>query len=130
VGQEKLDRIDEEVVKSVGAFGGGIASSGSMCGIVLGGVALISSLYSRGNLDGKENPRMWSLSAQFIKEFEKLAAPYGGVNCRDIARVDWRNRDAVREYYGKPEGRRKICIELVGDATRILGELLEQEEAK
>ena len=33
--------MDEAAVKAVGAYGGGIASSGSVCGILLGGVALI-----------------------------------------------------------------------------------------
>lgn len=127
MGQEKLGRIDEEVVKSAGAFGGGVASSGNMCGIVLGGIMLISSLHSRGNLEGKENPRMWALSAKFMNEFEKCTASHGGINCRDIARVDWRDKEAVKAYYSDPAGRRAVCVELVGEAARILGELLEQE---
>ena len=122
--------VDESAVKAVGAFGGGIASSGSVCGILLGGVAMISSMYSRGNLDEKENPRMWGLSKKFLKKFEELAEPYGGMNCRDITGVDWKNRDAVKEYYSNPESNRKICIKLVGEAACILGELLEQEEAR
>jgi C_GCAxxG_C_C family probable redox protein len=130
VGQEKADLVNEETVKAVGAYGGGIASSGSVCGILLGGVALISSMYSRGNLDEKENPRMWALSSKFMKEFEKLAKPYGGINCSDIAQVDWHDRIAVKEYYINPLGSRKKCIKLVGDAAYILGELLEQEASR
>ena len=122
--------VDESAVKAVGAFGGGIASSGSVCGILLGGVAMISSMYSRGNLDEKENPRIWTLSSKFLKKFEELTEGYGSTNCRDIAQVDWKNRDAVKEYYSNPESSRKICIRLVGDAAFILGELLEQEKAR
>jgi C_GCAxxG_C_C family probable redox protein len=122
--------VDESAVKAVGAFGGGIASSGSVCGILLGGVAMISSMYSRGNLDEKENPRIWSLSNNFLKKFEELTGPFGGTNCRDIAGVDWKNRDEVKEYYSNPDSNRKICATLVGEATFILGELLELEEAK
>ncbi len=128
--QEKTNMVDEGAVKAVGAFGGGIASSGSVCGILLGGVAMISSMYSRGNLDEKENPRIWGLSNKFLAKFAELTEPYGGMNCRDIAGVDWKDRDAVKEYYSNPESKRKICIRLVGDAAYILGELLEQEEAK
>jgi len=127
VGQEKLDMVDEAVVKAVGAYGGGIASSGSVCGILLGGVALISNLHSRGNLDEKENPRMWSISSKFIAKFEELAEPYGSINCRDIAKVDWHDRDAVKNYYSNPESSRKICTKLLGEAAYILGELLEEE---
>ena len=130
MGQEKINRIDESAVKAVGAFGGGIASSGNVCGILLGGVALISSIYSRGNLDEKENPRIWALSSKFLKKFEEMTEPYGGMDCRDIAGVDWKNKDAVKEYYKNPESNRRICIKLVGEAAAILGELLEQEEAR
>ena len=51
VGQEKLNRVNEAVIKAVGALGGGVASSGRVCGTLTGGVAFISSLYSRGNLE-------------------------------------------------------------------------------
>jgi C_GCAxxG_C_C family probable redox protein len=122
--------VDEATVKAVGAYGGGIASSGNVCGILLGGVAMISSMYSRGSLDEKENPRLWALSNKFLKKFEELSKPYGGMDCRDIAGVDWKNREEVAEYYSNPDSRRKICIKLVGEAACILGELLEQEEAR
>ena len=128
--QEKEEMRDEAVVKAVGAYGGGVASSGSVCGILLGGVAFISSLYSRGSLDEKENPRIWALSSKFLKKFEEMTEPHGGMDCRDIARVDWKDRDAVRDYYSNPESSRKTCTELVGEAARILGELLEQEAAR
>jgi len=129
VGQEKMNLVNESAIKAVGAFGGGIAASGSVCGTLLGGVAMISSLYSRGNLGEKEDPRLWVLSNQFIKQFEELTKPYGGMNCRDIAGVDWQNRAAVKQYYSDPEGGRKICVKLVGDAAYALGEILEQEAA-
>jgi len=130
VGQEKINRIDESAVKAVGAFGGGIASSGNVCGILLGGVALISSIYSRGNLDETENPRIWALSSKFLRKFEELTESYGGMDCRDITGVDWKNREAVKEYYSNPASSRKICIRLVGEAAAILGELLDQEETR
>ena len=130
MGQEKINRIDESTVKAVGAFGGGIASSGNVCGILLGGVALISSIYSRGNLDEKENPRIWALSSKFLRKFEALTESYGGMDCRDIAGVDWKDKEAVKEYYSNPESSRKICTRLVGEAAAVLGELLDQEETR
>lgn len=118
---------DDGAIRAVGAFGGGIASSGGVCGILLGGVAAISSLYSRASLAEKEDPRLWSLSAKFLRAFEKMCEPYGGSNCRDIARVDWRDREAVKVYYGDPDSRRKECIRLVGEAAYALGRLLEED---
>lgn len=125
-----MNLVNESAIKAVGAFGGGIAASGSVCGTLLGGVAMISSLYSRGNLGEKEDPKVWVLSSQFLKQFEELTKPYGGLNCRDIAGVDWQNRKAVKKYYSDPKGGRKICVKLVGDAAYALGEILEQAAAK
>jgi C_GCAxxG_C_C family probable redox protein len=129
VGQEKLDMVNEDVVKAMGSFGGGIASSGRVCGALIGGVALISSMYSRGNLSEKEDPRMWLLSRKLTKIFEEITEPYGGVNCRDIAQVDWHDHKAVKDFYTNPESRRKACIQIVGDVAYALGELLEQDAA-
>ena len=129
MGLEKMDMQDETAVKAVGAFGGGIASSGNICGTLLGGIAMISVIYSRASLDEKENPRIWALSNKFMRQFEELTKDYGGINCRDIARVDWKDRDAVKEYYSNPESNRKVCVKLVGDAAYALGVLLEHEAA-
>ena len=130
MGLEKIEQQDENVIKAMGAFGGGIASSGSICGTLLGAIAAISSLHGRGNLDDKENPRVWGVSNKLIKEFDKLAEPYGGSNCSDIARIDWHNRDEVKEYYSNPDSRRKDCIRIVGDFAFTLGKILEKELAK
>ena len=127
VGQEKLDMVDESIIKAMGAFGGGIASTGNVCGILLGGVALISSIYSRGNLNEKEDPRMWRLSQKFTRKFEKLSKEFGDIKCQEIARVNWKDRDAVKEFRLNPESRRRFCIELLGDAAYVLGEILEEE---
>lgn len=119
---------DDNSIKAMGAFGGGIAASGNVCGILVGGIAMISSIYSRASLDEKEDPRMWSASKRFMKTFTQLAEDSGGITCHDIARVDWSDREKVRAYYKDPEGRRKECIRLVGEAAYELGRLLEQEE--
>ena len=130
VGQEKIGEIDETAIKAVGAFGGGIVSSGGTCGTLLGGIAAISSIYSRGNLDEKENPRTWSVSSKFMQRFEELTVSFESMNCRDIAKVDWKDRKAVKNYYINPLSSRKICTKLVGDAAYALGELIDQQFEK
>ena len=122
-----MNTMNEAVIKSLGAFGGGIASTGRACGALIGGVAFISSLFSRGNLEDKEDPRMWRLSYKFVKKFEKLTEPYGSVNCQDIARVDWKDQPAVKVFYSDPDSRRKLCRQLVGDAAFALGEILDKD---
>jgi len=127
-----MNMKDEAVIKAMGAFGGGIASSGQVCGCLLGGVGFISSLYSRGNLEEKEHPRMWRLSYKLNKKFEELTKPFGGVNCSDIARVNWSDREQAKDFYNHPESRYRYCLELVGDTAYALGEILDQagEETK
>ena len=130
MGQEKIGDIDETAVKAVGAFGGGIVSSGGPCGTLLGGVAAISTIYSRGSLDEKEDRRTWSVSSKFLQRFEELTSSFGSTNCRDIAKVDWKNKLEVKNYYVNPLSSRKICTKLVGDAAFALGELIDQEAEK
>ena len=125
-----MKNVDPAVIRAVGAFGGGIAGSGSVCGIMLAGVAVISSMYSRAGLDEKEDPRMWGLSHKFIAKFEELTEIYGGINCRDIARVNWQDRNEAKDYYSNPDSRRRDCIKLVGDAAFILGKMLDRETAR
>lgn len=130
VGQEKMNTKNEALIKTVGAFGGGIGGSGRVCGALLGGVAFISSLYSRGNLAEKEHPQMWRLSHKLNKKFEELTKPFGGVNCSDIARVNWSDKEQTKEFYNSPDSRLHHCLQLVEDTASALGEILDQADAE
>lgn len=121
---------NETLIKAMGAFGGGVAKSGRVCGSLLGGVAFISSLYSRGNLEEKEHPRTWRLSTQLTKKFEELTRPYGGVNCSDIARINWADKEQVKEFRENPNSRRQYCIKVVEDTAFALGEILDQADSE
>lgn len=126
MGLEKMGMQEDGAVKAVGAYGGGIASSGGVCGILLGGIAMISLIYSRASLAEKEDPRTWTLSSRFMQEFAEMTESLGGSNCRDIAQVDWRDRNAVKTYYADPNSNRKECIRLVGQAASALCRLLDE----
>lgn len=127
VGLEKLGVDDPSVIKALGAFGGGIGGTGHVCGALVGAASVIGTLYSRSSLEEKENPRMWSATKAVMKHFEELAAPHGGINCCQIARVNWMDRDQVKDFYGNPDSRRQHCINIVGETAKALGELLEKE---
>lgn len=128
VGQEKVNDRNESLIKAMGALGGGVASSGRVCGTLLGGVAFISSLYSRGNLEEKEHPRMWRLSYKLTKKFEELTKPFGGINCSDIARVNWSDKEQTKEFYNNPQSRHQYCSKLIEDTAFALGEILDQAD--
>lgn len=127
IGLEKLGVSDPSVIKALGAFGGGIGGTGHICGALVGAVSVIGSLYSRGSLEEKENPRMWAATKEVKKHFDELTAPHGGINCCQIARVDWLDRDQVKNFYTNPDSRRRHCIHVVGETAKALGELLERE---
>lgn len=130
MGQEKLGVEDPDTIRAVGAYGGGIASSGRTCGILLGAIAAVSTRYSKASPDEKDDPNMWRLSFKLSKTFEKMCEPYGGTDCKDIARVEWRDKDEVKNFYGQPDSRRTICTELTGRLAQHLGEILEAAEAE
>ncbi len=127
MGQEKTNSNNPDLIKSVGLFGGGIAGTGDVCGAVLGGMALISSLYSRGSVDEKEDPRMFKLGHMLDDAFVEITRQFGGKDCSHIARVDWLDRDQVTAFYEATDSRRKYCREVVGETARALGEIIEKE---
>ncbi|MBU4563512.1 MAG: C-GCAxxG-C-C family protein [Desulfarculus sp.] len=130
MGQEKLGIEDPDMIRAVGAYGGGIASTGRTCGILLGAIAAVSARYSKSRPDEKDDSNMWRLSFKLSKTFEKMCEPYGGTDCKDIARVEWRDKDQVKTFYGQPDSRRQICTKLTGDLAAYLGEILEAAEAE
>lgn len=131
VGLEKLGLNEPDTIKALGAFGGGIGGCGKTCGALVGAAATIGALYSRSSPDDRENPRMWAATRSMVERFEALCSgQYHGTDCRQIAQVDWQNRDQVKDFYTNPESRRQHCIHVVGEASRILGELLEEELAR
>jgi C_GCAxxG_C_C family probable redox protein len=131
VGQERLGIVNPEVIKAVGAFGGGIASTGNVCGCLLGGVAVLSQATGKDTPQGREHPDMWRLTYKLVRRFQKLCEPYGGIECRRIAQVDWHDRDQVRAFYRGPHSRRQQhCAPLVAATAELLGRILDARDKK
>jgi C_GCAxxG_C_C family probable redox protein len=113
------------VIKTLGAFGGGLGGNGEVCGALVGALAVLGLRFSRGKEEEKEDPRMWKHTKQLLKRFREDASPKPGhILCREIAGVDWEDRSQVKKFY---EGEKALaCRRLVGDTARLIGELLEQ----
>ncbi len=124
VAQEKLGQADPQVIRAMGAFGGGLGGNGEVCGAVAGGLAALGIRFSRASDEEKEDPRMWRYTDEFVKRFRDEVSPARGkIKCFEIVGVDWKNRDQVNEFYRE---KAKICATLVGDTARLIGELLER----
>lgn len=127
MGQEKLGKINPDVIKAVGLFGGGIAGTGDVCGAMTGGIACISSHCSRGDLEETESPRLFKLGHMLDAAFTEITKEFGGKDCANIARVDWLDNQQVKDFYRGDSSRRIYCQQVVGETARALGEIIEQE---
>jgi C_GCAxxG_C_C family probable redox protein len=105
------------------SFGGGLAAHGEVCGAVIGGLAVIGLIFGRSRSGNEADVRMWKYSSIFIKRFKEEVTD-GRILCRDIAGVNWRDKDQVTKFH-EGEGFRH-CQALAGKTARIIGELLER----
>jgi len=123
VGQEKLGKGNEDLIRAMAPFGGGFGATGEVCGAVAGALAALGLKYGRGKKDEREDPRMWAEAREYMKRF-CAECGNGSVYCRDIAGVDWTDAEATKQFYRSD--RLKDCIRMCGDAARLLGEFLKK----
>lgn len=108
----------------MGAFGGGLGGNGEVCGAVAGALAVMGLRFSRAREEEKEDPKMWAYAQEVLSRFREIVKDHGGIRCRDIVDVDWKDREQARAFY-KSE---KVleCGRIVGDTVRMVGELLQR----
>ena len=112
-------------MKAMGAFGGGLGGNGEVCGAVVGALAVIGLRFSRASEDEKEDPKMWSYTHEVLERFQKeIVKNHEGILCREIARVNWKDREQARAFY-KSEAALE-CGRIVGDTAMLVGELLDR----
>jgi C_GCAxxG_C_C family probable redox protein len=130
VGLEKLEKeYNDESVRSMCAFAAGLAGTGNVCGGVAGALAVFGLVFGRSREDEKEDPLLWPYCQEFMRCFRKETVP-GSIFCRDITGVDWKDQNQIKDYYNGEK--RQECLRLIGEAARIVGELLDeyQQERK
>jgi C_GCAxxG_C_C family probable redox protein len=109
----------------MGAFGGGLGGNGEVCGAVAGALAVLGLRFSRASGGETEDPRMWPAAREVLERFRtEIAKDHGGILCREIARVDWRDREQVRSFY--KSDRIGECGRIVGATALLVGEILER----
>jgi len=123
VGQKKLDIEDSRAVQGMAALGGGIASTGGTCGVIVGAVLCLGMVYGKETPEQKDDPAMWKAGRSFHKRFLRDVTE-GKINCSEITRVDWTDKEQIKSFV-KGEGRVR-CAGYTGSGARILGEILER----
>ena len=127
----KLDRQEvDAVIRCLSPFGGGIASTGNTCGTILGALAVVGFMEGKSAPEGRDGKAMWKISYNLFKSFEELTRPYGGPNCSNIARVNWKDMNDVRSFRKDPSSRRKECLHIIEQTAIILAKILEDIERK
>ncbi len=127
MGQKKLDIQDTRSVQGMAAMGGGIASTGGTCGVIIGAAFCVGMLYGKENPEEGENPDLWRTSRSFYKRFLQEVTS-GRVHCSEITGVDWSDKDQIKAFL-KGEGRVR-CAGYTGQGARILGEVLQRYNAE
>jgi C_GCAxxG_C_C family probable redox protein len=126
VAQEKLDKKNDDLIKALDPFGGGLGGHGEVCGAVVGGLAAIGLLFGRDTVGQEIDMNMWKYSRDFLKRFGNEIAG-GSILCRDIVQTNWADPAQVKEYY---QGEKFIkCKTLVGRTAELIGELIERSRA-
>ncbi len=108
----------------MGAFGGGLGGNGEVCGALAGALAVIGLRFSRAREDEKEDPRMWAYAQEAFQRFSGIVKKHGDILCREIARVDWKDREQVRSFYRSEKVLE--CGRIVGETAQMVGELIER----
>jgi C_GCAxxG_C_C family probable redox protein len=125
VGQKKLGITDNSLVRGGAPLGGGVALRGGICGALTGGIVFLGSLLGKDEPEKMDDPTLGKACNEFYKRFEnEVAGNFGSVNCRDIAKVDWRDPEQVKAF--REGDGRKQCAKNTGRAALILGEILEK----
>ena len=94
---EYIGVTSELIPKIATGFGGGIASSGLICGALVGGVMVIGIKY--GRTSPEENPQpVWDLMDNYVAAFKEK---FGAVNCRQLTRLNLKTEKGLQQYFAR-----------------------------
>ena len=109
---------------AIAPFGGGMCSGGQVCGTLSGALAVIGFTLGKTESQARDHELMRKISHKMVMEFAKITRPYGGSNCVDIARVNWKDRASVQQFYKNPDSDRNNCVKVIRETSDYLHTLI------
>lgn len=117
-----LDR--ETALRVSGAFGAGMARQGLTCGAVTGALMAIGLKHGKTQAEDNEaRERTYALVHEFVRRFEALR---NSTQCNQLLGHDMHS-EAGRKAASEAGLFTSLCPALVGDAAKLVEELLEAE---
>jgi C_GCAxxG_C_C family probable redox protein len=118
-----------ELTAALAPFAAGMAGSGQTCGALTGALAAIGFALGKTTPSGTNHQQLNRLSQEMIKEFARITSEYGGMNCTNIAKIDWQDSEAVRKFRTDPGSTRRHCVKVVRETGGCLHDLVRKHLA-
>ncbi len=115
---------EPQVIRALAPFGGGMGSSGGICGALPGALAFMGLIMGKAGQGQRDHRSLWKSSSNMVRAFKEITAIYGGPNCSDVARVDWTDPKQIRRFRKSPDSRRRECRRVIEETTRQLVEIV------
>lgn len=113
----------QELTAAMAPFASGMLGSGQTCGALTGALAAIGFALGKTVPTGENHKAMGRIGQEMIKDFIRITGEYGGVSCSDIARLNWQDSEAVKQFRTDPGSRRKHCVQVVRETSACLHDL-------
>lgn len=118
-----------ELTAAMSAFSGGMGMSGQTCGALSGALAAIGFALGKTTPKGTNHQQLNQLGHEMVSEFTRITSEYGGINCADIAKIDWQDSEAVQRFRTDPNSTRKCCVRVVRETGGCLHDLVRKHLA-
>jgi C_GCAxxG_C_C family probable redox protein len=116
---------NDGLIRAMGSFGAGLAATGDVCGSAIGGLAAFGLVFSRSREEEKEDLLMWRYGQEFLRRFREEIAE-GGLCCRDIIGVDWKDKGQAKSFHSSEKYRK--CLRITGETAKLVGEMLDRRQ--
>lgn len=123
---DEFEMDKETVLKLTSSFGGGMGRLREVCGAV-SGMFMVA-----GMLNGYTDPKNNQAKIEHYKRIQELARRFKEINgsfvCRELLGLSVKSESPTPQLRTEEYYKKRPCAKLVGDAVRILEEMVKQEK--